>query len=163
MHSRALWGRSRAFWGVSAFLSFPPLLMGRIRWGGSGLDLLPVMISGAGLILCGSPVLRWGLVSVLYNVGVGLAACIRSGGFGVSGAGGYPRKVSGSYILGGGLCGYPRRGCRWWSLCRSSPGLSVGRVDALLLVSLSPSYIVGSAALSLSLFGSLVFSFLRGV
>ena len=50
-------GRSRAFWGVSVFLSLLPLLVGRDRWRGScrspagissALDLLPVMISGGG-------------------------------------------------------------------------------------------------------------------
>lgn len=160
MPSGALWGvlvrsgaclrscRSRrCWWGVI---------------GGAGLVsiscgyLLPVMISGAGLILCGSPalgglspVLRWGLVSVLYNVGRvcclyqvdGFAGLLRWDWLGVGGA------VAGlrSWISPAGLrLLYPRRGslrissagCRWWSFS-GSPAL--------------PLYIVGSAALSGSL------------
>ena len=87
MPSGALWGvlvrsgaclcscRScRCWWGRDRWAGLADLL----RVSPAALGLLPVMISGAGLILCGSPVLRgsglpsyimWGRVCYPYQVG----------------------------------------------------------------------------------------------
>ena len=129
----------------------------RCWWGGSGLDLLPVMISGAGLILCGSPVLRWGLVSVLYNVGVGLLPV--SGGrlrgspavvdlLGVGGA--VAGLRSRSWISSEGLrLLYPRRG-----LCsRFRGGSASGRGSDILAGSPSVLLLYSRVGGSLSLCG----------